>query len=103
MDNDFKEGFSKGIGSTTGVLALPVAGLLLFGAYQVLKFPVMNLLESEEMDKYYDCVEKMFFRFDERSEAFNKSIKDLSGNVEIPPKIECEEPTRKWKWQPKDN
>ena len=100
MTNDFKKGFSKGIGLTTGVLAIPVAGLLLFGAYQVLKFPVMNLLESEEMDKYYDCVEKMFIRFDERSDAFDKSIK--GEEVEIPPKIICEKPTRKWKWQPKE-
>ena len=101
MDNDFKKGFSKGLGLTSGVLAIPVAGLLLFGAYRVLDMPVRRLLRSEEMDKYYDCAEKMMVRFDERSKAFDKSFK--GEEVEIPPKIICEKPTRKWKWQPKDN
>ena len=107
MSNDFKKGFFTGAGGILGVLSLPVAGLLLFGAYRVLDMPVRRLIRSEEMDKYYDCVEKMMVRFGERNEAFNKSIeafnKGLEDNVEIPPKIECEKPTRKWKWQPKDN
>tara|TARA_B100000212_G_scaffold230121_1_gene174864 strand:+ start:231 stop:398 length:168 start_codon:yes stop_codon:yes gene_type:complete len=35
MSKEFKEGFSKGIGLTTGVLAIPVARLLLFGFYSI--------------------------------------------------------------------
>ena len=103
MSNDFKKGFSKGIGFTTGILAIPVAGLLLFGAYRVLKVPIRDFafrfLSSEEMYEYYDCVEKSWDRLDERSNAFDKSIK--GEEVEIPPKIICERPTREWKWQPK--
>lgn len=99
MSKDFKEGFSKGIGLTTGVLAIPVAGLLLFGAYKVVRSLAWTFLRSEEMYEYYDCVEKSWDRLDERSNAFDKSIK--GEEVEIPPKIICERPTREWKWQPK--
>ena len=97
MSKEFKEGFSKGIGLTTGVLAIPVAGLLLFGVYRVIKWHVTPLLWSEEMYEYFDCSEKMWDRFEERSELFEKRDYD-----DMPPMIECEKPTRKWKWQPKD-
>ena len=100
MSKEFKEGFSKGIGLTTGVLAIPVAGLLLFGAYRVLKFPVMGLLYSEEMEEYFDCIEKSWDRFDEQTELYKKLYEEKL-DVEIPPSIKCERPTRKWKWQPK--
>ena len=100
MSKEFKEGFSKGIGLTTGVLAIPVAGLLLFGVYRVLRNPVRglfyDLFRSEEMDKYSDCMEKRWDRFQERSELFEKRDYD-----DMPPIIDCEKPTRKWKWQPK--
>ena len=96
MNNDFKKGFSKGIGLTTGVLAIPVAGLLLFGVYRVLSFTVGNLLTSEEMYEYYDCADKYFRNVEERREAREKGIEE-------PPRFEmCERPTRERKWQPKE-
>ena len=107
MGKDFKEGFSKGLGLTTGVLAIPVAGLLLFGAYRVLKVPIRDFafkfLRSEEIFKYYECVEKSIERSDEQTEAYKKIyVEGL--DVEVPPDVErCERPTREWKWQPKDN
>ena len=97
MSKEFKEGFSKGIGLTAGLLAIPTAGLLLFGIYRVLDFPVRRLLRSEEMDEYYDCVEKVWDRFDEQNEARKKGL-------EVPPSLErCERPARQWKWQPKED
>ena len=97
MSKEFKEGFSKGIGLTAGLLAIPAAGLLLFGVYRVLDLPVRRLLRSEEMDEYYDCVEKVWDRFDEQNEARKKGF-------EVPPSLErCERPARKWKWQPKED
>ena len=96
MSKEFKEGFSKGIGLTTGVLAIPVAGLLLFGACRVLRFPVKQLLWSEEMYEYFDCSDRYLNNFYERNEAREKGIEE-------PPRAEkCERPTREWKWQPKE-
>jgi len=95
MTNDFKTGFSRGLGLTTGVLAIPVAGLLLFGVYRVLIGPVKGLLYSEEMYEYFDCFDKRMNNYVERNEAIIKG-------VEEPPETErCERPTRVWKWQPK--
>ena len=101
MSKEFKEGFSKGIGITTGVLAIPVAGLLLFGAYRVLRFPVKKLLWSEEMYEYFDCAEKMWDKLEERNKVLDKMIKKEIDYEELPPIIKCERPTREWKWQPK--
>ena len=101
MTNDFKEGFSKGLGLTSGVLAIPVAGLLLFGAYKVLRSATYTFLTSEEMEEYYDCIEKSWDRFEERTAAYKKLYEEKL-DVEIPPSIKCEKPTRKWKWQPKE-
>ena len=93
MNKDFKTGFSKGIGLTTGVLAIPVAGLLLFGAYRVISFHVKGLLYSEEMYQYFDCSDRYLNNFYERSEAREKGIEE-------PPRAErCERPKRVWKWQ----
>ena len=97
MSKEFKEGFSKGIGLTAGLLAIPAAGLLLFGVYRVLKLPVKSLLWSEEMYEYFDCVDKYWDRFDERNEA-------RKNGLEVPPYLEaCERPARQWKWQPKED
>ena len=96
MSKEFKEGFSKGIGLTTGVLAIPVAGLLLFGAYKVLRNVAWTFLRSEEMYEYYDCSDRYLNNFYERNEARGKGIEE-------PPRAEkCERPTREWKWQPKE-
>ena len=105
---DFKEGFSKGIGLTTGVLAIPVAGLLLFGVYRVLEVPIRDLLRSEELYEYYDCVEKRIKNFEERTAVLKKVYADgyvyeKDIDVKVPPRAErCERPTREWKWQPKN-
>jgi len=49
------------------------------------------------MDEYYDCVEKVWDRFDEQNEARKKGL-------EVPPSLErCERPARQWKWQPKED
>ena len=75
------------------MLAIPVAWLLLFGAYRVLRFPVKQLVWSEEMYEYFDCAEKAFKNLEESIEATKKGI-------ELPPSPErCERPKRVWKWQ----
>ena len=97
MRKEFKEGFLKGIGLTAGLLAIPAAGLLLFGVYRVLDLPVRRLLRSEEMDEYFDCSDKYMDRVSER---LNATVKGFN----VPEHLEmCKRPTRKWKWQPKDN
>ena len=97
MRKEFKEGFSKGIGLTAGLLAIPAAGLLLFGVYRVLDLPVRRLLRSEEMDEYFDCSDKYMDRVSER---LNARIKGL----DVPPDLEmCERPARQWKWQHKED
>ncbi len=97
MSKEFKEGFSKGIGLTAGLLSIPAVGLLLFGVYRVLELPVKRLLWSEEMYEYFDCSDKYMDRI---SEQINATVEGL----EVPPDLEtCERPKREWKWQPKDD
>ena len=97
MRKEFKEGFLKGMGLTAGLLAIPIAGFLFFGVYRVLELPVKRLLRSQEMNEYFDCSDKYMVRVSDRLNATVKGF-DVPARLKM-----CERPTRKWKWQPKDN
>ena len=95
MSNEFKEGFSKGLGFASGLIAIPVTVIFLFVSYSIAKDLFNAVFQSEEKKEYLDCQAKHANRFREQNQA-------RRGGLPVAPLLEkCEKPTREWKWQRK--
>ena len=93
MSKEFKEGFSKGLGLASGLIAIPVAVLFLFISYSIAQDLFKAVFHSEEKKEYLDCKDKYWDRVLEQAEAKRFGTK-------VPPSLErCKKPTRHWKWQ----
>ena len=69
MNKEFKEGFSKGLGLASGLIAIPVAGIVLFVSYFIAQDLFNSVFQSEEKKEYLDCQAKHADRFRERDQA----------------------------------
>ena len=93
MNKEFKEGFSKGLGFASGLIAIPVAVIFLFVSYGIAQNLFKAVLQSKEKKEYLDCQSKSLDRLLEQDQAKRKGLP-------VPPFLEmCEKPTREWKWQ----
>ena len=96
MSKEFKEGFSKGLGLASGLIAIPVAGIVLFVSYFIAQDLFNSVFQSEEKKEYLDCQAK-------HSDRFMKQDQARRGGLPVPPYLEkCEKPSREWKWQKKE-
>ncbi len=96
MSNEFKEGFSKGLGFASGLIAIPVAALVVLVSYLIAQDLFNAVFQSDEKKEYLDCQAKRSDRFREQDQA-------RRGGFSVPPSLEkCEKPSRQWKWQPKE-
>ena len=96
MSREFKEGFSKGLGLASGLIAIPVTVIFLFVSYSIAQDLFNAVFQSDEKKEYIDCQAKRSVRFREQDQA-------RRGGFSVPPSLErCEKPSRQWKWQPKE-
>ena len=95
MSKEFKEGFSKGLGLASGLMAIPITVLFLFISYSIAQDLFKSAFQSEEKKEYLNCKDKYRDRILEQDEARRFGFK-------VPPSLEkCKETTRDWKWQKK--
>jgi len=95
MNKEFKDGFSKGLGFASGLIAIPVISLVLFISYFIAQDLFKDIVHSEDKKEYLDCAKKYSDRVLEQAEARRFGTK-------VPPSLEkCKKPKREWKWQRK--
>jgi len=92
------ERFGKGCGWLLQI------GIVLIPVYLVLEIPARILFRSEEMSWYYQCRNENKSRLKYYYNERNKIRKKLGQELDYPYIANCGKwPSRKWKWQPKDN
>ena len=93
MNKEFKDGFSKGLGLASGLIAIPVTVILLFVSYSIAQDLFNAVFQSEEKKEYLDCQVK-------RSNRFKEQVQARREGFPVPPPLDkCKKPTREWKWQ----
>ena len=54
MNKEFKDGFSKGLGFASGLIAIPVISLVLFISYFIAQDLFKDIFHSEDKKEYLD-------------------------------------------------
>ena len=99
MSKEFKEGFSKGIGLTTGVLAIPVAICILYLLGRWIYVPTIMSLQKKEYLNWVDCESSVAIK------TINQAYKEGYSGQEMTNRINelrvkaCGEKPNRWKWQ----